>query len=157
MKVDGTLIGKIKVSSLSVGDSKTLSFSWTPSTAKTYTLTATADPENVIPELNESNNNLTKSVTVSSKGKYVAPPPAGGGGYVITPAVTTTVPTTTATTIPTTVVTTIPTTATTVTTATTAVTTATTAKPGWRIPGFEAIFAIAGLLAAAYLLRRREH
>ena len=83
-------------------------------------------------------------------------PPAGGGGYYIPPA--TTVPTTVTTAVPTTVVTTIPTTVTTTTTTTvtTAATTATTTKTK-PTPGFEAIFAIAGLLVVAYLLRRREH
>ena len=60
---------------------------------------------------------------------------------------TVTTPTVTATTTPVTNVTT------TVTTTTTAVTTTTTPKKP--TPGFEAIFAIAGLIAVAYLLRRR--
>ena len=64
----------------------------------------------------------------------------------VTKTVTTTVPTTTTTT-------TVTTTAT--TTATAAATTATTTKTK-PTPGFEAIFAIAGLLAVAYLLRRRQ-
>ena len=65
-----------------------------------------------------------------------------------TTTVATTTTTTTTTTAPTTVVTT------TTTTPTTAVTTTTPKKPG--VPGFEAIFAIAGLIAVAYLLRRKK-
>ncbi len=67
-------------------------------------------------------------------------------------AVTTTTTATTTTTVVTTTTTTT-TVATTTTTTTTATTTTTT--PGGGIPGFEAVFAIAGLLAVAYLLRRR--
>ncbi|WP_202320781.1 PGF-CTERM sorting domain-containing protein [Archaeoglobus neptunius] len=69
------------------------------------------------------------------------------------PTTTTAVPTTT-TAVPTTT-TAVPTTTTVATTTTTAAVTTTTAGGQGGIPGFEAVFAIAGLLAVAYLLRRR--
>ncbi len=68
------------------------------------------------------------------------------------PTTTTTVATTTTTAITTT---TAVTTTTVEETTTTAAVTTTTEKPSGGIPGFEAVFAIAGLLAVAYLLRRR--
>ncbi len=65
-------------------------------------------------------------------------------------------PTTTTTTTTVTVTeTTTTTTTTTVTTTTTAAVTTTTPEQGGGVPGFEAVFAIAGLLAVAYLLRRK--
>ncbi|MET1123727.1 MAG: PGF-CTERM sorting domain-containing protein, partial [Archaeoglobaceae archaeon] len=63
--------------------------------------------------------------------------------------------TTTPTPTPTQTTTTVATTPTTTTTEVTTTTPTTTTTPGGGIPGFEAIFAIAGLLAVAYLLRRR--
>ncbi len=70
----------------------------------------------------------------------------------VTTNVTATVTTPTVTTTTTTPVTTTTTTVTTTTTTTAVTTTTTPKKP---TPGFEAIFAIAGLIAVAYLLRRR--
>ncbi|WP_232215819.1 PGF-CTERM sorting domain-containing protein [Archaeoglobus veneficus] len=104
---------------------------------------------------NAERNTLTATASIR-----VAPSAgAGGGGYIVTPEETTTpeetiTPVETATPVETTpTVTPVETTATPVeTTATPAVTETTPEKP---VPGFEAVFAIAGLLAVAYLLRRR--
>lgn len=57
----------LSVSSLAASGTKSLTASWTPSTAGTYTITATADSAGAVSEKNESNNTKTVTVTVLDK------------------------------------------------------------------------------------------
>jgi len=63
---DGELVGVKTVESLVAGGEVTLEFEWTPSEAKTYELRAVVDPDNVIDESNETNNEMTVTVEVQS-------------------------------------------------------------------------------------------
>jgi len=65
---DDAEVGTKSVSSLAAGASTNVVFDWIPNEVKTYTLKAVADPENVIDESNEANNNLTKSQAVGYNG-----------------------------------------------------------------------------------------
>jgi len=65
---DDAEVGTKSVSSLAAGVSTEVSFDWTPSEVKTYTLRAVADSGNVIDESNEANNNRTKSQAVVHNG-----------------------------------------------------------------------------------------
>jgi len=56
------------VSSLPSGASTVVSFDWTPDEVKTYTLKASADPENAVAESDETNNELTKLQDVGYNG-----------------------------------------------------------------------------------------
>jgi len=102
------------------------------------------DPDNVIVKMLRYDNGWkeleTKFVGSDEEYNYYVASTPGFSFFAVkleSPAVTTTVSTTTTA------------------TATTAAVTTTPAKPWWAIPGFEAVFAIAGLLGVAYLLRRR--
>jgi hypothetical protein len=65
---DDAEVGTKSVSSLAAGASTIVVFDWIPNEVKTYTLKAAADPENVIDESNEANNNRTKSQAVGHNG-----------------------------------------------------------------------------------------
>lgn len=51
---------------LTINQTSTVSFSWTPTAQGTYNLTAIVDPENTIEELNEANNVLSISLSVTA-------------------------------------------------------------------------------------------
>ncbi len=57
--IDGTLVSSASVSSLGAGKNKTMDFSWKPVNEGKYTLWVSADPNNAIKELHETNNNNT--------------------------------------------------------------------------------------------------
>ncbi len=57
----------LSVSELAANATQTLTASWTPSAAGTYTITATADSGNAVSEHDESNNTKTITVTVLEK------------------------------------------------------------------------------------------
>jgi subtilase family serine protease len=57
--VDGTLVSSASVSSLGAGKNKTVDFSWKPANEGKYALWVSADPNNAIKELHETNNNNT--------------------------------------------------------------------------------------------------
>jgi len=57
--VDGTIISSASVSSLNAGKNKTVDFSWKPMNEGKYALWVSADPNNAIKELHETNNNNT--------------------------------------------------------------------------------------------------
>jgi len=60
LKRDGTVIGTKTLDSLSVGEERSVIFSYIPtSPGLTFNITATVDPENAIEESNATNNNLT--------------------------------------------------------------------------------------------------
>jgi len=65
LKADGATIGKTSVDKLAAGGSTTLSFKWKPEKAADYTLKATADPEGLITESDETNNAATVKITVA--------------------------------------------------------------------------------------------
>ncbi len=62
---NGKLTGKATINGLNVGETKQVNIQWTPTDIGTYTLKAIVDEENVIQEINETNNE--KSIT-----KYVS-------------------------------------------------------------------------------------
>jgi len=63
--MDGsTVIGQQTISSLASGQSTTVTFNWIPTVTGLSTLNATADVNNAITETNETNNNITRQVTV---------------------------------------------------------------------------------------------
>ncbi len=63
--MDGsTTIGQQTISSLASGQSTTVTFNWIPTVTGLRTINATADVNNAITETNETNNNITKQVTV---------------------------------------------------------------------------------------------
>ena len=66
LEVDGVSLGSTEIEGLAAGASTTVTFSWKPTEAGTYTLKATVDPDNKIGELNEENNVATASVKVVS-------------------------------------------------------------------------------------------
>ncbi|HIQ38992.1 MAG TPA: S-layer protein [Methanothermococcus okinawensis] len=68
---DASKIGSIIVDGLNVGKSKTLTFNWTPKDVKPYTLVVVVDPENVVPEENEEDNKIVKTVKVLPITTYV--------------------------------------------------------------------------------------
>ena len=63
---DGATVQSIGVPALEGGESETVSFSWNPSVAKTYTLKVEADATGKTAESNEGNNEKTRSVQVYS-------------------------------------------------------------------------------------------
>ena len=68
LAVNGTIVDTQSVSTLEEDNSTTVSFTWTPAVAGDYLLTVTADPEYVIDELNETNNNISREVTAYTSG-----------------------------------------------------------------------------------------
>ncbi len=68
LAVNGTIVDTQSVSDLDKDDSTTVSFTWTPAVAGDYLLTVTADPEDVIDECNETNNNISREVTAYTSG-----------------------------------------------------------------------------------------
>ena len=68
LAVNGTIVDTQSVSNLEEDNSTTVSFTWTPAVAGDYLLTVTADPEYVIDELNETNNNISREVTAYTSG-----------------------------------------------------------------------------------------
>jgi hypothetical protein len=56
------------VSGLAAGATTVVSFDWIPDEVKTYTLNAVVDPDNVLAESNETNNELTESQDVGYNG-----------------------------------------------------------------------------------------
>jgi len=67
LNVNGVTLQTLTVDGLTVNQTRTASFTWTPTAQGTYTLTAAVDPENAVEELVETNNELSKSVTVLPK------------------------------------------------------------------------------------------
>ena len=68
LAVNGTIVDTQSVSDLAKDDSTTVSFTWTPAVAGDYLLTVTADPEYVIDESDETNNNISMEVTAYISG-----------------------------------------------------------------------------------------
>jgi len=64
---DNIEIQTLPVESLAVNETATLIFSWTPTEPGTYTLKVIVDPENLVDELNETNNEISVSVSVKMK------------------------------------------------------------------------------------------
>ena len=60
-------IQTLPVEALAVNGTATLSFNWTPTEPATYTLKVIMDPENLVDELNETNNEISISVSVKTK------------------------------------------------------------------------------------------
>jgi len=71
LEADNVTVQTLSVDSLAEDESVTLSFQWTPPDAATYQLKAIVDPEDVIDEAKENNNDISLTVTV----KEVPPPP----------------------------------------------------------------------------------
>ncbi|MGB9941011.1 CARDB domain-containing protein [Methanosarcina sp.] len=72
-----TYSGKIPVSSLSAGNTTSSTFSWTPGKEGQMGVKAIVDAEGIISETEETNNEFTRTVTVS---KETVPSSSGGGG-----------------------------------------------------------------------------
>jgi len=68
LAIDGTVVDTQGVSNLDKDDSTTVSFTWTPAVAGDYILTVTADPEYVIDESDDTNNNISQEVTAYTSG-----------------------------------------------------------------------------------------
>ena len=68
LAVNGTVVDTQSVSDLDKDDSTTVSFTWTPAVAGDHLLTVTADPEYVIDESDETNNNISQEVTAYTSG-----------------------------------------------------------------------------------------
>ena len=64
--LNDTKVDEKTVDSLAAGESKELTFSWTPEAVGTYILKAVADPEGVVKESNEDNNMASTTVTVKA-------------------------------------------------------------------------------------------
>ena len=64
---DGSFIGSEVVSSLYAGESRAISFSWTPVSCGRYTFIAMVDPDNLIEESDEVNNRLELEVYVCKR------------------------------------------------------------------------------------------
>jgi len=65
---DGAEVDTKPVSGLASGASTIVSFDWTPDEVKTYTLKAEVDPEDVVDETDEINNEFTRSQVVKYNG-----------------------------------------------------------------------------------------
>jgi len=62
--LDGsTQVGLLSIPTLAPKATKTLSVTWKPASAKTTTVTATVDPNNVVKESNEADNKLQRTLT----------------------------------------------------------------------------------------------
>ncbi|MBW9220678.1 APHP domain-containing protein [Methanothermococcus sp. SCGC AD-155-M21] len=61
---DSNKVGSITLDGLNVGESKTLTFNWTPERVKPYTLVVVVDSENMIPEEKEDDNRVVRNVEV---------------------------------------------------------------------------------------------
>ena len=68
LAVNGTIVDTQSVSDLDENDSTTVNFTWTPAVVGDYILTVTADPEYVLDECNETNNNISLEVTAYTSG-----------------------------------------------------------------------------------------
>jgi PKD repeat protein len=64
IKIDNTLIKQIEVSNLSADHSTTSTFEWKPKSKGAYSLEAILDSENLVEEIDEENNRLTKTYGV---------------------------------------------------------------------------------------------
>ena len=64
LKLGEALIGTKTVDALNIDEEKSVDFTWTPTSAGTFNLTVTVDPENMIDEFDETNNVMTVMVTV---------------------------------------------------------------------------------------------
>ncbi|WP_018153666.1 CARDB domain-containing protein [Methanothermococcus thermolithotrophicus] len=62
--IDSKDLGVKTVDSLNIGETKTVSFNWTPDDTRIYTIVAVVDKSNVIKEENESDNKLVKNLKV---------------------------------------------------------------------------------------------
>ena len=71
LKVEENVIDNETVTSLGASSSTDVLFTWTPTSTGAFNLTVTADPESVIAESNETNNNLTVQANVI---EALAPP-----------------------------------------------------------------------------------
>jgi len=68
LAVNGTVVDTQSVSDLEEDNSTIVSFTWTPAVADDYLLTVTTDPEFVIDESDETNNNISLEVTAYTSG-----------------------------------------------------------------------------------------
>jgi PKD repeat protein len=68
LKDGATTIGQQTISSLSAGQSNTVTINWTPTVSGLRIINATADVNNAITETNETNNNISQQVTVVTQG-----------------------------------------------------------------------------------------
>jgi hypothetical protein len=68
LAVNGTIVDTQSISGLEEDGSTIVSFIWTPAAAGDYLLTVTADPEDVIEESDETNNDLSQVVTAYTSG-----------------------------------------------------------------------------------------
>ena len=64
LKLGEELIGTKTMDALNINEEKSVDFTWTPTSAGTFNLTVTVDPENVINEFDETNNVMEKTVTI---------------------------------------------------------------------------------------------
>jgi len=69
LNVNETVIGDETIETLLAGETSIINFTWTPRSTGYYNLTAVADPENIISESNETNNQYTKNITVIKEPK----------------------------------------------------------------------------------------
>lgn len=68
--LDGTTFQEIKFSSfgkIAPNETKTISFDWKPAAAKDYSFYLRADPDNVVAETIENDNNFSKTIAVSAE------------------------------------------------------------------------------------------
>ncbi len=63
-KVNDAITGNETIECINPGATTNISFGWTPEQTGSYKLSVVVDPENTIAELNETNNYITKTVTV---------------------------------------------------------------------------------------------
>jgi len=63
--VNETLVDTITIKSLQAGENTAVHFTWTPEDTGNYTLSITADPKDLLNELNRDNNKITKNVNVT--------------------------------------------------------------------------------------------
>ncbi|HHW04983.1 MAG TPA: cobaltochelatase subunit CobN [Methanothermobacter sp.] len=68
---NGVKLGTQIIPVLAGGETTTIGFTWTPTTAGAHTLQLIIDPENKIQELNETNNEYNRSCTVKKSGNIL--------------------------------------------------------------------------------------
>ncbi|BDH79645.1 MAG TPA: DUF3344 domain-containing protein [Methanothermobacter sp.] len=68
---NGVKVDSCVIPVLASGQTTTISFNWTPTTVGAHTLQLIIDPENRIQEINETNNNFTRSCTVKKSGNIL--------------------------------------------------------------------------------------
>ncbi|MCD4844699.1 MAG: right-handed parallel beta-helix repeat-containing protein, partial [Methanosarcinales archaeon] len=73
LKVEETVIDNETVASLGAGSSMPVVFTWTPNAAGSFNLTAIVDFDDAVAESNETNNELTREVTVEEQSTPTPP------------------------------------------------------------------------------------